>query len=88
VEHGCAGIAALVAPHVFVDVALQPLLRDGVVDAPDAVLEQTKEPLDGLRVNFALDVDPGRVVDPSMPLTGVGTTKPLGNCAVDGWVKG
>src|SRR5579862_2442594 len=47
-EHGARIVAAVVAPRVLVQVALQPLRGDGVVDAADAVLEQREEALDGL----------------------------------------
>src|SRR6266545_1424683 len=66
VEHAPARVPAVVAPHVLVDVALEPLLRDGVVDAADAIFEQTEEPLNGLRVNVPVNVDPRRVVDAPM----------------------
>src|SRR5581483_8839448 len=64
VEHGLARVAAVVPPHVLVDVALEPLVRDRVIRAPHPVLEQAEEPLDGLRVYVAVHVDAGGVVDP------------------------
>src|SRR5439155_7951701 len=39
-EHRPSVVTAVVAPRVLVQVALQPLRGHGVVDAPDAVLEQ------------------------------------------------
>jgi hypothetical protein len=45
-EHRLAFFAAVVAPHVLVQVALQPLVRDAVMDAPDGVLEQAEEAVD------------------------------------------
>src|SRR5947209_8418658 len=56
VEHRCVGVAPVVPPDVLVDVALEPLLRDGVVGAADAVLEQAEKPFDGLRVYVAVNV--------------------------------
>src|SRR5215218_1449353 len=41
-------LAAVVAPRPLVQVALQPLVRDGVMSATDACLEQAEEPVDGL----------------------------------------
>src|SRR4051812_7369627 len=46
-EHGSSVVSALVAPRVLVQVALEPLPGDGVVDAPDASLNQGEEALDG-----------------------------------------
>src|SRR4051812_27947117 len=66
-EHGEAGIvgvlAVVPAPHVFVDVAGKPRFRDAVMHAADRVFEHSEEPVDGLRVNVALDVDAGGVID-------------------------
>lgn len=47
----------VVAPGVFVEVALKPLLGHGVVDASDPVLDEREEPLDRVRVDGADDVD-------------------------------
>src|SRR5205823_955252 len=44
----------------------EPLARDGVVDAPDAVLEQGEEALDGLGVRSPFDVD--AVAMPDTPM--------------------
>src|SRR4051812_29385768 len=49
-EHGVPVSAALVAPGVLVEVALQPADRDAVVDATERVLKATEESLDGLSV--------------------------------------
>src|SRR4051812_8215597 len=61
-EHRRLRLASVVAPCVLVDVALQTLVRDRVVDASDAVLEEPKEPVDGLRMHVPVHVDAGVVV--------------------------
>jgi hypothetical protein len=43
-EHRRLGLAAVVAPRPLVQVALKPLVRDGVVRSAHAGLEQAKEP--------------------------------------------
>src|SRR6266511_2309263 len=52
-EHHAAVVAPVVAPDPFVEVALKPLLRDGMMRSAYAGLEQAEEALDGLRVRGA-----------------------------------
>jgi hypothetical protein len=47
VEHRTVHLAAVVAPCVLVQIALEPLVRHRVVRATNAVLEQPEEPFDG-----------------------------------------
>lgn len=61
-------VAVVVSPGVLVEIALQPLLRDRVVDAADAILSQRPEPLNGLCVRVAVDVDAVLVADAMMPI--------------------
>jgi hypothetical protein len=49
----------VVPEGVFVHVHLKVLVADAVVNAADAALQQRPEPLDGLGVDIALDVDLG-----------------------------
>src|SRR2546422_1252448 len=72
----------VVPPCVLVQIRLEPLRGDRMVDAPNPALEQGEEPLDGLRVGVALNVDAGRVVDPPMRVT------PLAHALVDGGLVG
>src|SRR4051794_39764174 len=65
-EHRRLRVSAVVAPRPLVQVALQPLVRDGVMSATDACLEQPEEPVDGLRMHVPVYVDPGVVIDPAM----------------------
>src|SRR6266511_5899075 len=62
-EHAPVGVAAVVAPRPFVQVALQPLVRDGVMRSPNARLEQAKEPVDGLGMHVPVNVDAGAMLD-------------------------
>ena len=45
-EHHVPVLAAVVAPRPLVQVALQPLVRDGVMCATNATFEQPEEPVD------------------------------------------
>jgi len=53
-EHLVSVLAAVIAPRPLVQVALEPLVRDGVVSAAHPGLEQAEEAFDGLGVNVAL----------------------------------
>jgi hypothetical protein len=44
-----------------------------MVDATDAALDQRPEPLNALRVNVAIDVDAGRLIDPLMGVAALAT---------------
>src|SRR5581483_78369 len=68
IEHRRDGIAAVVAPHPLVQVALEPLGRDRVMRSAHAGLEQAEEALHGLCVNIAFDVDPVAVADAPVPV--------------------
>jgi hypothetical protein len=65
-EHRLGRLATLPAPHVLVQVAPKPLLRDAVMRRADAVLQQSEEPVNGLRVRVAIDVDARAVTDAAM----------------------
>src|SRR5207253_9573855 len=56
----------VVAPRPLVQVALEPLVRDGVMRATDARLEQAEEAVDGLGMHVPVHVDAGLVLDPPM----------------------
>src|SRR5437899_433251 len=62
-EHPVAVLAAVVAPRPFVQVALKPLVRDGVMSATDTRLEQAEEPVNGLRMHVPVHVDAGVMLD-------------------------
>jgi hypothetical protein len=49
-EHLGSVLTSVVAPRPLVQVALKPLVRDGVVSATHPTLEQAEEAVDGLRV--------------------------------------
>src|SRR5438094_4980522 len=56
-EHRIAVAPVVVAPRVLVEVALQPPIRDAVVDATNGVLGQGEEAFDRLSVRSPIDVD-------------------------------
>src|SRR5438128_436664 len=58
-EHHVPVLAAVVAPRPLVQVALKPLMRDGVMRSAHTRLEQTEEPVDGLRMHIPVHVDAG-----------------------------
>jgi len=65
-EHRVAVIAVVVAPGELVEVPLEPPVGRLAAGALDRRLDVAEEPPDRVGVRVALDVDPGRVVDPSM----------------------
>src|SRR5438132_4200146 len=74
-EHWHVRVPAVVAPRPFVQVTLQPLVRDGVMRASHAGLEQPEEAVDGLRMHVPVHVDAGVVVDPAVRVAAL--PKPL-----------
>src|SRR5439155_1531957 len=60
-----------VAPRPLVQVALEPLVRHGVMSATDASFEQAEEAVDGLRVYVAVNVDLGVMLDPAVGVAGL-----------------
>ncbi len=64
VEHpATSSFPAVVAKHVFVQVGLQVLRRNGVVNPSDPMLEQRPESFNRVRVNVSHDVHLLRVLD-------------------------
>src|SRR6185312_5628489 len=59
-------VAVTVAPCVLFEVALQVAAGNGVVGAANAVLDEAKEALDGVRVYVAADVHTLGVLDPAV----------------------
>jgi hypothetical protein len=54
----------VIAPDVLVQIALKMPSGRGMMSSADPALHQGPEPLDGLSVNVALDVDPSLMVNP------------------------
>jgi hypothetical protein len=67
-EHPTRRVSMIVPEGELVEVGLKMRVRDAMVDASEPALEQSPEPLDGLGVNVAVDVDPLAVVDPTVGL--------------------
>ncbi len=65
-EHQVPVLASVVAPRPLVQVALQPLVLDGVMSATDAGFEQAEEPVNRLCVNIAVRVDASVMLDPAV----------------------
>ena len=55
-----------VAERVFIEVALQKFLTDGMIHASHAALDEAPKAFDGIGVNVSRDVNSGAVVDSEM----------------------
>jgi hypothetical protein len=69
----------IVAEAVLVQVGLEIALANGMIDAPQAVLEQAPKPFDSVRMNLADYVNLGRVID---SLVVIGTSRHVLNSMV------
>jgi len=64
-------ITAVIAELELAQVGLEVLLADGVVCTAYAALYKAPEAFDSIRVDVALDVDLGAVIDPAVLITGM-----------------